>query len=350
MIAAQYWLDAPCAAGVALRRAEALCGLLTDTRPALFYGARLTGTALALGAYQREAFVVAGAAGTGRPDTVVRRQTGGGAVVAGEGVFYFAVALESASVLMDCPPGRILNRNVRGLLQGFRSLGVPAHYFGRDFVSLATRAGAHVAWHEREDGRVLFEAFISQSKSYVPPASWIAYPPLNADPFRGRPPVTLSDAAQRTVQDDELFAQLIEGYATTYKLDARVLDAAAVAECARQSDMLPKSIAREDDALAWSPPYEESIGFVYAGVRVSATRQIAQARLGGDYFQSQRGQRAVEEQLIGCSVDGTEIGRVINDVYADTRHVIEGIRQMDSLRAVVLFAAERAADVAQADH
>lgn len=338
MIVAQHWLDSALPARVALRRADALCDRVTDAMPVVFYGAPLTGSALALGAYQRESFVVADAAGA----DMVRRRTGGGAVEAGEGIVYFAAVLDGASTLMDCPPGRILNRNVRGLLQGFRQLGVPAHYFGRDFVSLMTRAGAFIAWREREDGRVIVESFISMSRSYVPAANQIAYPPLSTDPFRGRQPITLAEATKRTVADSELFEQLIAGHAAAYKIDARTLDSATMNACVAAADVTMPGDAIGDEQLTWSQPYEESIGFVYAGVRLSAERQIAIARLRGDYFQNDRGQRAVEERLVGCNIDGTEIGRAINDVYADSRHVIEGIRQMDSLRAVVLAAAERA--------
>jgi hypothetical protein len=80
---------------------------------------------------------------------------------------------------------------------------------------------------------------------------------------------------------------------------------------------------------------------VYAGVAVSADHTLSQVRVGGDYFQNRLGQKALEQGLVGSAIDGTSIGRAINDVYADTRHVIEGIRQMDSLRAVVLSAVER---------
>lgn len=349
MINARHWLDSPCSAAFALARSAALGERLSDEHPALFYAAPLTGSALALGSYQREAFVSRGVVrGTG-PLDVVRRQTGGGAVYAGEGVFYFAAALLNASVLMDCPPGRILNRNVRGLLQGFRLLGVPAHYFGRDFVSVATRPGAFIAWDEREDGRVLFEAFISHTHSYVPEPSLVGYPPLSTDPFRGHMPITLSEARATPVDARELFASVVKGYAAAYRLDAAALDASVIAECMATTTSSETHV-RNDDGLHWSPPYEESIGFVYAGVRLNGSRKIAEVRLGGDYFQSRLGQHAVEQQLVGCTLDGTEIGRVINDVYANARHVIEGIRHMDSLRAVVLSAAEAASGVAQGTH
>src|SRR5688500_1056522 len=61
---------------------------------------------------------------------VVRRSSGGGALWASPGVLYLALGLTSASLLMACPPGRTLNRNVRGLLAGFRGLGIAAFYFG----------------------------------------------------------------------------------------------------------------------------------------------------------------------------------------------------------------------------
>lgn len=340
MKTASHWLDVPAAASVAMGRADALRRLLSEERPAAFYGAPLTGDSLSLGAYQRRALAVSATTSI----AVARRISGGSAVYAGAGVFYFALALKDASVLMECPPGRILNRNVRGLLQGVRGLGVPAHYFGRDFVSVATRPGAYVAWDERDDGRVLVEAFISHDRSYVPRAEHMAYPPLQADPYRGHAPITLNEAASRPIDAGTLFEQLLRGYAAMYKIDSSALDADAIAQIsARRGAPVLASDPALHDTLSWSAPYEEAIGFVYAGARLGADRSIAQVSVCGDYFQNQLGQRALEQALIGCAADGTALGRAINDVYADPRHVIEGIRQMDSLRAVVLAAAEQAA-------
>ena len=306
--------------------------------PVAFYGAPMTGTALSIGAYQREQLALHQAANV----PVVRRSSGGNTVYAGEGVFHFAVALDDASALMDCPPGRILNRNVRGVLQGLRLCGVAAHYFGRDYVSVISRPGAYIAWDQREDGRVLFEAFVSNAVSFHPEAHHIGYPARENDPYRGHSPVTLQEAAKRSVPSDELFEFLLRGHASVYQLDSTPLSADDLAACvARAEARKAEPQAPVADGLVWSAAYEEAIGFVYAGVAVNADHTLRQARVGGDYFQNRLGQQALEQGLVGCALDGTSIGRAINEVYADTRHVIEGVRQMDSLRAVVLSAVER---------
>lgn len=338
MTPAHHWLDSPCSAAVSRGRAEALLDLVDAEIPVAFYGAPLTGTALSIGAYQHAQIALH----PGAKVPVVRRSSGGNTVYAGEGVFHFAVALDDASALMDCPPGRILNRNVRGVLQGLRLCGVAAHYFGRDYVSVISRPGAYIAWDQREDGRVLFEVFVSNSASFHPDAQHIAYPARQNDPYRGHLPVTLLEAAKRNVPNDELFERLLRGHASVYQVDSKPLSAEDVAGCvargvARMAELEPAAA----EGLVWSSAYEEAIGFVYAGVAVNADHTLRQVRVGGDYFQNRLGQQALEQGLVGSAIDGTSIGQAINDVYADTRHVIEGIRQMDSLRAVVLSAVER---------
>lgn len=344
MIHARHWLDSPCSAALARGRAEAVLDQVTEAEPVLLYGAPLVGEALSLGAYQKPSLAVQDATRGAVPCT--RRSSGGNTVFAGEGVFHFALALHDASALMDCPVGRILNRNVRGLLQGLRLLGVPAHYFGRDYVSVAARPGAYIAWDEREDGRVLFEAFIGHARSYVPDASMTAYPARENDPFRGHAPITLAEAAQRSITPEALFDHVVRGYAAMYSMDSSALVSTQITTTVERAEQITTSVTlNDDDALCWSAPYEEAIGFVYAGVRVASDKTVQEVRVGGDYFQNRLGQRAVEQQLIGCATDGTSIGRAINEVYADTRHVIEGIRQMDSIRAVVLAAVQRADSV-----
>ncbi len=339
MISARHWLDSPCSARVSRGRAEALLDAVNDDVPVVFYGAALTGEALSLGVHQRSNLAVRAPSASAES---VRRSSGGNTVYAGKGVFHFAVAMNSASALMDCPPGRILNRNVRGILQGLRLLGVPSHYFGRDYVSMLSRPGAYIAWDERQDGNVLFEAFFGCDRTYVPTPSAIAYPARSEDPFRGHAPITLHEAAKRSVDEAALFEHLVRGYAAMYQVDASVLDGSMQTAAVARANAIETPVDTGDKELSWSPPYEESIGFVYAGVKLAGDATLQRVCVGGDYFQNRLGQQALQERLVGCAIDGTSIGRAINDVYADTRHVIEGVRHMDSLRAVVLSAVEQA--------
>src|SRR5690606_8458247 len=50
----------------------------------------------------------------------LRRATGGPAWRLGDGTLYVALALRDASSLIETPPDKILNRNVRGILAGLR--------------------------------------------------------------------------------------------------------------------------------------------------------------------------------------------------------------------------------------
>src|SRR5262249_56052748 len=132
-----------------------------------------------VGGYQQARNALHAAAFANLALPVVRRHTGGAAVYGGAGVLYLALGLLDASVLMPCPPGKLLNRNVRGFLTGLRALGVAAHYFGRDFVSVAVQPAAYVGWAEYGDGRALLEFFLGHDTTFLPAAHLSAYPERN---------------------------------------------------------------------------------------------------------------------------------------------------------------------------
>src|ERR1700712_317353 len=108
----------------------------TDVDPAR---ALLLGAALGHDLTAERPLALYGATLPGVSEAPLRRQTGGATVRVGAGISYVALALRDRSTLMACPPGRLLNRNVRGVLQGLRLTGVATNYFGRDFLSLGAR-------------------------------------------------------------------------------------------------------------------------------------------------------------------------------------------------------------------
>ena len=64
-----------------------------------------------LGAYQHAPHALRAEAFEGMALPILRRRTGGASVWGGEGVVYVALGLLTASALMRCPDGRILNRH-----------------------------------------------------------------------------------------------------------------------------------------------------------------------------------------------------------------------------------------------
>jgi hypothetical protein len=342
MTTTRLHIDGALPAAEALARAQALLARVGPDQPALLYGAELSGAAIALGAYQHAPHALHAHA-LALP--ALRRMSGGAALWASEGVLYFALGLANASVLMPCPPGKLMNRNVRGFLAGVRSLGVPAHYFGRDFVSIANQPGAYMGWYEDASARVLLEFFVALDAPFTLPDGLSAYPQAAEPPLRGKEPITLRAAGAGTITAADALQQIASGYAKGFALDVAP-DPPSARELARASALRAElHVAPDDDfGLAWSDPHEEAIGFVSAGARLDARGHLDALHLGGDFYQRAECPAQLRARLIGAPPSEERIGTALDAVYASRPGAIEGVRRLTTLRDALLQAAQRAAD------
>jgi hypothetical protein len=304
------------------------------------YGAVLDGAAVALGAYQHAPQALRAETFDAIALPVLRRRTGGAAVWAAQGLLYFALGLADASTLMACPPGRILNRNVRGLLAGLRALGVPANYFGRDFVAFGKEPGAYLGWDEASDGRVLLEAFVAFDTAFTPAMELNAYPTPEAPPLRGRRPTTLR-AARVGIAPAQALATIADGYVSAFHLEPvkRATDASEQRRSSELRETLGVDL-RDDCGLCWSQPREEAIGFVSAGVRLDARGCVTASRLAGDFYQHRACPAQLEARLLGTQPSLEAVGAALDAVYGVRPGLIEGVRSLDTLRAAILDAVE----------
>ena len=119
-----------------------------------------------LGTFQR------GARLRGAP-TLLVRGSGGPEVQVGVGTVHVLLALANPGALVDCDEKRIVNRSVRPLLRALnKTMGAagPAHYFGRDWVSVAHVPAAWVGFaHDATTRRTAFEAFVSVRTPFAEP-------------------------------------------------------------------------------------------------------------------------------------------------------------------------------------
>ncbi|MFI5308473.1 MAG: hypothetical protein ACHQ53_14035 [Polyangiales bacterium] len=340
MVTARIHLDEALPAAEALARGQSLLGSVGEQEPVLLYGAVLDGAAVALGAYQHAPQALRAEAFDALALPVLRRRTGGTAVWAAQGLLYFALGLADASTLMACPPGRILNRNVRGLLAGLRALGVPANYFGRDFVALGKAPGAYLGWDEASDGRVLLEAFVAFDTAFTPAMELSGYPTPEAPPLRGRQPTTLR-AAGVAIAPAQALATIADGYVSAFHLEP--VQRAPDASEQRRSSELRATLGvdlRDDGGLRWSQPREEAIGFVSAGVRLDARGCVSASRLAGDFYQHRACPAQLEARLLGAQPSLEAVGAALDAVYGARPGLIEGVRSLDTLRAAILDAVE----------
>ncbi|HET6333870.1 MAG TPA: hypothetical protein VFG30_11700 [Polyangiales bacterium] len=336
---------------VALERAGAAWRSVDSDYPVAMYGATLRGEAWLLGAYQHAGQVLPGrepGSAGGAPAVVLRRATGGVAVRAGEGITYVALALRDRSSLMPCPRSRILNRNVRGALAGFRSAGITTHYFGRDFLSIDARPAVWVGWAARADGRVLIEYVICESNSCFLSPRELGYPVPTSEPFRGKEPWTLEQAVSTVVGSEKkepvrgtsLIEHLAEGYGTGFKAAFEKSPIPPAWLTTEPRVGLPPD--PDASALHWSHPIEEAIGFVSAGVSIDGAGKLARVRMCGDFYADDSCAITLERMLIGVAPNPDHIARAVDNAYGQAGHDVEGVRDLHTFQTAILDAVARA--------
>lgn len=331
MPAGQLIFQSQVAVQQAVERGAVLPEHVSPESPVALYAATLTGDALCLGRYQHEAQVLGDASGT---KNWWRRSTGGAALRAGEGVTYVALALHDRSSLLQCPAGRLLNRNVRGVLTGLRHAGLQINYFGRDFLSHGNEPVSYVAWDLRETGQLLLELFVAHSQAWFVPASELAYPDRNEPALRGRTPTTI-ERVQPKLAPEALFRAIADGHARGFDVIWTERDSVAVTHTETRTLF-------GAEPLIWSSPREEAIGFVSAGVALDANGKIVRVRVAGDFFAHRACTTTLETRLSGASPDPLVVGEAVDAVFARSGYDVEGIRSLSVIRDAILEAAQRA--------
>lgn len=204
------------------------------------------GPAVVLGARQRRAAVTPSA-------EVVRRRTTGTAAWVGGRALWCSLALPSVAALYeDATLATLLNRNVRPWLRGFTRSGIPAAYFGREWVAVAHRPAAVLGYDLSPAGAVLLEMIAGWDEPVALPAEHAAPDERALDRWRGRSPVALGEGR--------------DPWSVLAALAASVAERAGAVETAPEPAVEP-----------WAPaePPDEA-----AGVGVPIGR-VEAARLGG---------------------------------------------------------------------
>lgn len=143
---------------------------------------------------------------------VTRRASGGPAALFGPGSLHVALSLPRSDALVACTPEQLVNRHVRPLLRALGRLGLPAHYFGRDWVSAAKRPVAWIGYAELADGASWVEALLGVRHPFALPPELDGYSPRSEPWFLGKGPTTLEEALGRRFDEGEVRAAILEAY------------------------------------------------------------------------------------------------------------------------------------------
>ena len=323
------------AAGAMLAEATA-----ESDAPVVLYGATLSGDPVAvLGRWQPE-LALNEPALSDKGVAALRRETGGPACLAGAGVVYVALCLRNASTLIACPPDRVLNRNVRGVLGGLSKGGVPSHYFGREWVSIDRRPAGLVGWDRLESGAVVLEFFLAVTRSFALPDELSGYPAQDEPRFLGKDPVTLKEAWEQVPSGGELIRMIAEGHADRFdevELERSSLTDAERTEASRLAD--GRRVTLGGAPQRWVKPLAVPVGYVTARMERDEEGLVQDVEVAGDFFQDRGAPALLRKKLVGSAPDSKTLSSAVASTWDGSRYVIEGLKELDPLVSVLAQAA-----------
>jgi lipoate-protein ligase A len=298
------------------------------------------GRVLSLGRYHLAPEPVRGSA-----VQVTRRVCGGRVRPAGEGFRTVSLVLPHRSALVSddrhaLAPSQVLNRFVRGFLQGCREMGIAAFYPGRDLVTVGGSILAMVSFECSETGSTLLEAHVATNSEFAALADLLetADPDATISAELWAPQATTSLARRlgRAADIEETAAMLCRGYASHFPMIFRshALSSAemnaiqANADSATESWVASRRARSDMDRHAISPV---QVGVLEVHFSLDEEHRIDSILLAGDFIANSPAIDALERRLHGCPLQLDAIDRVVNEVLDGRENFILGLGKLDRI-------------------
>jgi hypothetical protein len=256
--------------------------------------------------------VIAGAFDRG----LVRRGSGGPHVRVGPGTLWLTLALARPSALVPCTAEKLVNRYVRPILRALTKTAGIAHYFGRDWISVAKRPVGWIGFsHDAASGRATIEAFLAVRVPFSGPRA----------SFLGREPATLEEVAKTALYLDVIADAIVDAYGGGEAFDLA------------RADEIDAEANPPGAQAPWSARVAEVIGDVCAGRDASG-----RLRVGGELLASRDAIAALEAALARLSpselLDEATVAGFVDDAFRRPGVVLEGVRSLKSVRDAILGA------------
>jgi hypothetical protein len=317
-----------------------------DVPPAFLYGTSLSDDVVVLGKNQRALDALDISACASRGVEIVRRTTGGPACIAGHGILYVALGLRHASVLMECPSDRVLNRNVRGLLGGLALTGARANYFGREWISVDKRPAALLGWTRAPSGAVFVEAFLSVDRTYRLPDELSGYPPRADVTVTPKEPILLREIWGEPRDLSDVVRLLAEGHVDRFPDASVELDHSSLSDKERAAgeaaaDRMAVGFDDAWDSASWSKVREVPIGFVSAGIALDAEGLIDGAIVAGDFYQDEDAREVLSKKLNGAAPTEEAFVAAVAATWDGQNRVVEGLKDHEPVIEALVDASRR---------
>jgi lipoate-protein ligase A len=292
--------------------------------------AALGGDVLALGRHHRRP--------VGATDVAIARRHGAGrAVAAGDGFVSIALHLpHRAALVADHPeaiaPAQVLNRSVRGILGALDALGVPAHYPGRDLVTVGGRAIGVLGFDVTDAGTTTVDAVISVARAQrVLPAFLDRADRASAVPAAM---VTARDVTSITEHSggvapslDDVAAALQRGFAARFGIDVRAAASPPLADVDHDAWLDSRRMRPDLDRRVRLPT---QLGTLEIELAVADGR-ILGVQISGDVLVAADALRRVEHALGTIELDVATLRATVRRALAPPHGFLLGVPSPDVL-------------------
>lgn len=278
-----------------------------------------------------------------------RRHSGGRNLPFGDGFIALSLVLPHRSALVaDEPltlnPSQVLNRCVRGILEGLKSLGVPAFYPGRDYFTVDGRVVGMVSIDIGPEGGLLFDAVIAGSRDFsvtvAPPNSEMAgrMAQFGADDVTSLKRELGIDLA---VEDASEF--LVRGYEEQFGISFTQADEEPAVR--REIDRLAADAFSHEQwvlgrQVRWTPDYhatvEALLGRFETHVSLAPNGDLDEVLLAGDLIAHAGALTALEAKLRGCRPETAAIEETVEQIFSVPENFVLGLPKTSVISTTIM--------------
>ncbi|MBI3304484.1 MAG: lipoate--protein ligase family protein [Deltaproteobacteria bacterium] len=283
--------------------------------------------------------------------TVARRLSGGRGVPAGQGFVQFSLILPHRSAFFsDDPynlaPFQVLNRYVRGVLQGLKAGGIDVFYPGRDLLTVRQQPLGWISFTIEDTGALLCEGGLAVSRDF----SLLPYLLDRADPqgtipcqfFTPEQVTSIERMTGRTVTLAQVAGMLRHGFAQQPTLEFADQDLssveqetiAALAERQSSGEWLQSRPLRPD--LPFHATTATQLGVLQVRFSLTPAMMLADVQFSGDLIANLTAITVLEQGLRGCPLERDALWRVVDQTFLQPQHYLLGIGPLEMIPDTLL--------------
>lgn len=317
------------------------------TRPAVLRVYSFAGDLLSLGRYH-----LAPEPRSESPVGLMRRLTGGRAVPTGAGFVGLSLILPHRSALLSAEPFalapyQVMNRYVRGILEGCKLVNIAAFYPGRDFVTVDGRIIGMVSFETDEHGALLFEAVLANTHDFsLLPRHLEATDSagvVKAEMLTPDSTTCLARELGTELRLDEVADMLQRGYAkqfglmmephTLSPLEVQAIDVVVAREFPGHTWVSQRRRRADLDHVAsvWV-----QLGVFEAHFALEQDRFIKEIQFCGDFIANSPSIAQLERELRLCPAEWRAIDAIASEIFSQPDHFILGIGKARAIADTIM--------------